>query len=566
MSRRGRTSTPVVLRALCKAVFKPIISRTLCLHRNNGQSIVQEDGMAFTTYSRSLKTALAALALSIAAATPALARDCTGSQCPMDETRARAMLFRFGYGPTPTSLAATVGQTPAQFIKRAISGPSTVPSAVGKAIAELATEPVEVMWEKYGLEGNLTHLLSNLDTRKEVRRLIKQTEKEQIQQRFLSMANNENQGFESLLSFWLNHFSIFALKGNNQLLLNSYSSQIAAGMKEDSFEALLRASFYHPSMQIYLDNRLSVSPGSPAAKNAARNGKQPGINENLARELLELHTLGVNGGYTQKDVQMLARIITGAGVHTAKQQRQERQLAEAGATRYGLFVFDPRRHDFGEKLFLKTTFPSGQGLGEIDRALRLMAQHPSTASHIAGKLARRYLDDQPPPALVAAMAAGYSRSGGRISATLLPLLNSDEFAASLARPRKLKEPLDYILSLARMVCGEKPILNARPLATAATSLGQMPFMRTTPDGYGAQEPDWLSSIAMAKRIGVALTVVEGRPNLGGTDDPATRCDADAGHIARMLGTLSEKTRNARRDLTPNEEAAFLLASPESMRR
>jgi uncharacterized protein (DUF1800 family) len=517
-----------------------------------------------------LRIALLTLVLNAAAAADAT----WALDRAMTEAQARAMLARFGYGPTPKSLQVASGQTPRDFLQRAISEESTLPPAIGERVAELAREPFEVVWARYGTGGSAVPPAQDIEARKEIRRLIREFSTAEIERRLLAMANSDNPGHEALLSFWLNHFSIYARKGASELLAGDYLRKLEAAMRADSFEALLRASFLHPAMQIYLDNQRSVSPDSAAGRQASRRGKRAGINENLARELLELHTLGVDGGYGQRDVQELARIITGAGVHSAK--ASEEQLTQVGGVRYGYFSFDPRRHDFGSKHFLGSDFPAGEGLAEIDRALHLMGIHPATARHVATRLAQRFLADEPPAAVVAAMAAGFLRSGGKISATLYPLIESPAFAASLTAPDKFKEPLDYVLSVARAACGDQPIGNGRALASAAGDMGQLPMMRTTPDGYGSQEADWLSPVAMAKRVRFATAVATGRlplaaaPTAGNGTRPGSAagraCPADPEQIEKLVGTPRAATRSAASGLPSAQQAALLLASPEFMRR
>lgn len=491
---------------------------------------------------------------------------------PMDEQTARAMLNRFGYGPTPLALAATMEQSPRQYLLRAIQQGSTLPSPVTETIQALpVSQPLDEAWSRLGPGGTERSEASDPEARKALQKEEGAYAHAAVQARLLTMANSDNPGHEALLSFWLNHFSIYAPKNLDKLLAWDYAHAIEEAMRADSFEALLRASFYHPAMQVYLDNAQSTADTSLAARFAQQRGKTLGINENLARELLELHTLGVDAGYTQKDVQELARIITGAGVYSPRMRDQA--LERAGAKRAGLFLFDPRRHDFGEKTFLGNRFPAGEGQEEIDRALHLMATHPATGRHIALKLARRFLGDDPPQKVVDAMAEGFRRSNGKISATLLPLLRSDAFAASLAKPAKFKEPVDYVLSVARAACGDTPIDNGLLLAAATADMGQAPFMHTTPDGYPAQESAWLSPAAMAKRVRLAMGVAAGRVPFarsgdGDTERPmrGTPCSVNPTALEQAVGPLSPATQAAAKSLTDRERTGLLLASPEFMRR
>jgi uncharacterized protein (DUF1800 family) len=517
-------------------------------------------------------------------ALPALASSFALDQ-PMDADAARALLNRFGYGANIASLNAAQGETPREYLNQALRGGSHLPPAIAAQIQSLPiAEPVETIWNRLGPGGMEADARKDPDTRKTMQKTERDFAAAAIQARLLSMANSDNPGHEVLLAFWLNHFSIYAPKNFTKLLAWDYARAIESAMSEDSFEALLRASFYHPAMQIYLDNAQSTAPSSAAARQAEMAGKkQPGINENLARELMELHTLGVGAGYSQQDVQQLARILTGAGVYSPRMR--DRALERAGAVRIGLFLFDPRRHDFGAKTLLGDSFPAGVGKDEIDRALHLLATHPATAHRVALKLARRFLADEPPAQVVEAMSQAFLRSGGRISATLEPLLTSRAFAASLSTPAKFKEPLDYLLSSVRAACSSAAIGNGKLLSAAALDMGEAPFMRTTPDGYGAQSTDWLSPAAMAKRVRLAqglaaekLALASGPEEAGGMplrprfDDSrmewtrGTMCAPVPADVARLVGPLSAQSRQAVAGLNERERVAFMLASPEFMRR
>lgn len=333
-------------------------------------------------------------------------------------------------------------------------------------------------------------------------------------------------------------------------------------------------------MQVYLDNAHSTAPHSIAAAKAIEHGKQAGINENLAREMLELHSLGVDSGYTQKDIQELARIITGAGIYSPRMNNIA--LERANAKHIGLFLFDPRRHDFGHKTLLEKDFPANRGLEEIDDALHLLAIHPATAHRIAFKLAQRFLSDSPPSQIVHAMTKGFEQSGGKISATLLPLLESPAFSKSLQSPTKFKEPVDYVISAARAACGDTQITNRFILTATALDMGEAPFMHTTPDGYGSGEADWLSPAAMAKRVRMAMSIAAEKLPLAQADSEqmtqnsaetrkinvmrSTACTVDPISLEKMIGKISSTTLHAAKDLSPKQYSALLLASPEFMRR
>ncbi len=501
----------------------------------------------------------------------------------MDEATARAMLGRFGYGADPASLAAAMRETPRRYLTRAIQGKSALPPDITAEIDALPiTQPLDSVWDEYGPGGAARKVDQDANARKALQKTERAYLVAAVQARMLTMANSDNQGHEALLSFWLNHFSIYGPKAVDKLLAWDFTRSLDRAMADDSFESLLRASFFHPAMQVYLDNARSTAPDSTMARYAEGRGKTLGVNENLAREVMELHTLGVGSGYTQQDVQQLARIITGAGVYSPRMRRQV--LERAGATRDGLFLFDPRRHDVGGKTFLGQVFPSGHGLDEIERALHMLATSPATARHISIQLTQRFLSDHPPGDVVDAMARAYTRSGGRISATLMPLIASPEFAASLKRSTKFKEPIDFIVSASRAACSGRPIGNGFLLAAAARDMGEAPYLHSTPDGYGARESDWLSPPAMAKRVRFALGVATGRLPLAsaGADDghavdeamqprkpfwmKGVACTPDAATVAALVGPLSSATQSSGVGLSGEQRIAFELASPEFMRR
>jgi uncharacterized protein (DUF1800 family) len=281
---------------------------------------------------------------------------------------------------------------------------------------------------------------------------------------------------------------------------------------------------------------------------------------------MELHTLGVDAGYAQSDVQELARIISGAGVWMPAVQGAR---LPPGSVRSGLFLFDPRRHDFAAKRFLGQDFPAGHGMDEVERALHLLATSDATARHVSRKLAVRFVSDTPSNALVDAMARAFQASGGRISATLEAMVGSEEFRQSLADRRKFREPLDQLIATSRAVCQSQPVMNGEALMRLAADLGEAPFMRSTPDGYAAAESGWLSAASLAKRVRLASGLASGRPNLAaahGERGAEAACAPDEASVARLIGPLSPRTQAALKQLRGPERIALLLASPEAMQR
>jgi uncharacterized protein (DUF1800 family) len=278
------------------------------------------------------------------------------------------------------------------------------------------------------------------------------------------------------------------------------------------------------------------------------------INENYARELMELHTLGVDGGYTQRDVQELARILTGFGINPER----------------GDFEFHPRRHDLGEKIFLGHQI-RGRGAYELEQALDLLSSHPSTARFVCRKLAVYLVSDEPPAALVERMAAAFRSSDGDISATLRVLFASDDFEKSLAT--RFKDPLHYVVSAVRLAYDDKVILNPGPMLNWLNRMGEPPYARQTPDGYPMTRTEWASAGQLAVRFEIARAVGYGAAGLFKTEgpQPAERPAfpqlSNALYHESLQKTLGGPTREALDKAgSPQEWNMLLLASPEFMNR
>jgi uncharacterized protein (DUF1800 family) len=321
------------------------------------------------------------------------------------------------------------------------------------------------------------------------------------------------------------------------------------------FRDLLGAVTRHPAMLRFLDND----------RNAA--GR---LNENFARELMELHTLGVDGGYTQKDVQELARVLTGVGVSLEPGPPGLRRELQPFYQRRGLFEFHPGRHDFGDKVLLGEPIRS-RGLAELDEALDRLARHPSTARFVAKKLAVYWLADDPPAALVERMAHTFRASDGNIADTLRVLFNAPEFV----RPakRKFKDPMRYIVSAVRLAYDDKPVLNAGPMLGWLARLGEPLYGRATPDGYPLQESAWASPGQMAARFEVARAIGSGNAGLFRSEGPQAQERAAFPQLANPLyykaiaATLGDQTRKALGEAaSPQEWNTLLLSSPEMMQR
>ncbi|OEZ81622.1 hypothetical protein JAB6_38860 [Janthinobacterium sp. HH104] len=364
-----------------------------------------------------------------------------------------------------------------------------------------------------------------------------------------------NQLQQQLSWFWLNHFSVHQGKHNLRAMVGDYEANAIAPHALGKFRDLLGATVHHPAMLRYLDNEA----------NAAKR-----INENYARELMELHTLGVNGGYSQTDVQELARILTGVGVNLGPDTPKVKPALQSQYVRRGLFEFNPNRHDYGDKQFLGQTV-KGRGLAELDEALDRLSRSPATAHFISGKLAQYFVGDNPPAPLVARMAATFQQSDGMIADVLQTMFNSPEFKQSLGK--KFKDPMHYVVSAVRLSYDDKPILNAGPMLSWLSRMGQPLYGRQTPDGYPLTDASWASPGQMTTRFDIARTIGSGSAGLFKTDGPQPQEKvafpqlASALYYQSLQPTLSPATRQAlEQAASPQEWNTFLLSSPEMMHR
>ena len=364
-----------------------------------------------------------------------------------------------------------------------------------------------------------------------------------------------NQLQENMVWFWMNHFNVHQGKANNRVLISDYEERAIRPHVLGKFRDLVSASLRHPAMIRYLDNE----------QNAVNR-----INENYAREIMELHTLGVDAGYSQRDVQELARILTGVGVNMSANTPNVKNELKAQYVHDGLWEFNPMRHDYGDKQFLGGTV-KGRGLAEVDEAIDKLCRHPATARFVSRKLALYFVSDDPPQALLERMAATFRQSDGDIAATLRTMMQSPEFARALGT--KFKDPVHYVVSAVRLAYDNKPILNAGPMLNWLNRMAQPLYGRQTPDGYPLVETAWASPGQMTTRFEIAKAIGSGSAGLFKTDGPqptekaAFPQLANALYFQRIQQTLSAPTKAALDQAgSPQEWNAFLLSSPELMHR
>jgi uncharacterized protein (DUF1800 family) len=278
----------------------------------------------------------------------------------------------------------------------------------------------------------------------------------------------------------------------------------------------------------------------------------------------------VDGGYSQADVQELARVLTGVGVNLGSTMPKVSAARQAQYVRAGLFEFNPDRHDFGDKKILGHAI-KGRGLAEVDEAIDLLSRSPATANYVSRKLAMFFVADVPPPALVARMRDTFLATDGDIAAVMNTLFTSDEFTASLGK--QFKDPMHYVVSAVRLAYPDKVILNTRPMLNWLSRMGEPLYGRQTPDGYPLIESAWASPGQMATRFEIAKAIGSGNAGLFKTEGPtpverpAFPLLGNALYFQSLQQTLSPPTRVAlEQAASPQEWNVFLLASPELMHR
>jgi len=294
---------------------------------------------------------------------------------------------------------------------------------------------------------------------------------------------------EVLADFWYNHFNVFLEKGPDHYLVTAYERDAIRPHVLGKFEDLLRATAQSPAMLFYLDNWESVGAQSPAGKR-----RQRGLNENYGRELLELHTLGVDGGYTQKDVTEVARCFTGWTI------RQPQRAAE--------FEFNPRMHDEGEKTVLGVRIPAGGGIGDGFKVLHLVAHHPSTARFISRQLAMRFVADDPPASLLDRMSATFLKKDGDLRAVLKTMFDSPEFWSCGAYRSKMKSPLEMVASSVRALNADVDFTFG--LNNQLVQLGQPLYRKAEPTGYSNSGQEWLNSAGLLARMNFSMALANNK--------------------------------------------------------
>jgi uncharacterized protein (DUF1800 family) len=500
-----------------------------------------------------------------------------------NQQKALHLLDRLGYGPRPGELERVTAMGADRYIEEQLEPERiAVPPELRQRLAALDTTQLGAA-ELFRRYGPLARREAQGDemARKQVQKAANHVAEQAMQARLLRAVYSPAQLQEVMTDFWFNHFNVFRGKGlEERIWLAAYERDAIRPYALGRFRDLLGATAKHPAMLYYLDNWQSTVPRTDRFGDS-----KGGLNENYARELMELHTLGVDGGYTQKDVTELARILTG-WTYLPRLWAQGENTA---------FSFEPKRHDFGGKTLLGRHF-EGSGEAEGEAALDLLARSPATARHIAWQLAQYFVADDPPPALVDRLAQRFLQTDGDIREVLRTLFHSPEFWSADHVGNKFKTPYQYVVSALRADGG--PIYNFRPALGALNQLGMPLYGCQTPDGWKNTEAAWLNPDAMVYRLNFATALGAGRlpllrdenalpiPDDGeqaprpmnasmapaaaepqaefGPDDRPPPPDADT--LQATLGNpFSPQTAKAIAEAHPPLRPALMLGSPEFMR-
>ena len=529
-------------------------------------------------------------------------------------------LNRLGFGPGPGDVERINALGVEQYV-RAQLHPETIPipPELADKVSSYRTlhmTPQALFWE-YQLPVMQARRENKGGDKEALREAVKDQRirqrivmREAAEARLLRAIEGPRQLQEAMTAFWFNHFNVFAGQGLDYIWTGSFEETAIRPHTMGRFRDLLGATARHPAMLFYLDNWQNTAPNSAGAK-----GKFEGINENYARELMELHTMGVNGGYSQQDVIALAHILTGWGLPRGRDQQprksqpkpaafglfgpMHRRRFNGGEARRvppdpGFFYFDADRHDFGDKVFLGHEI-RGSGIQEGEQALDILARHPATAHHLSYQLAQYFVSDQPPDTLVQRMVQRYGQTDGDIREVLAVIFTSPEFWDRRAYGVKFKSPYEYVVSCVR--ASNLQVTNYRPLYGTMQLLGMPLYGCQTPNGYANTRDAWLNPDAMMTRLSFATAMGNGnlpldRPPFDedgeaekgaavprkasanakvkiqyNPERPHRMTPPDATRLMRSMGeTLSESTGAAIEAAPIQLRAALVLGSPEFMMR
>lgn len=461
-------------------------------------------------------------------------------------------LNRLGFGPRPAEVERVRTMGVERYLQEQLA-PESIPEPpfLTERLAQLETlnlGPIE-LHRRYDPAKQRQNQMMMGAAAQPVNQLSSPVNQAQ-QARLLRAIYSSRQLQEVMVDFWYNHFNVSYRKGLDTIWAGAYEQQAIRPYALGKFRELLGATARHPAMLFYLDNWRNTAPDSPGAHENFK-----GLNENYARELMELHTLGVEGGYTQQDVLSLTKILTGWGLCRLAQPENEDG-----------FCFYPQRHDSSDKVLLGQTIRGG-GIDEVERVLDLLASHSATAKHISYKLAQYFVSDQPPASLVDRLSKQFLETDGDIRSVLNTLFHSSEFWDVQAFGKKFKTPYQYVISAIRATGLE--VDESYAIYPLIQRQGMPLYGCDSPDGYKNTQEAWLSPDAMIRRLGLAAVLAQGRFPPTSTDPklnvftPGQPLDPQV--LAKTLGNkLLNRTEQAIAASHSDLRTALLLGSPEFM--
>lgn len=473
------------------------------------------------------------------------------------------MLDRLSWGVSASSAAHLQQVGAERWLQEQLHPPAT------STLPEAARAQIEAMPDVHGFpfdiavafdqQGKSANQVADPEQKKAAQQVYQQAMNDRARQAagrtILRALYSPDQLRERLTWFWFNHFNVHQYKANIRVLVGDYEDRAIRPFALGRFRDLLSATLHHPAMLRYLDN----------ADNAAGH-----LNENYAREIMELHTMGVGSGYAQADVEALARILTGVGIDLKPEDPKLKPELQSQLVREGAFEFNPARHDYGDKTFLGHPI-QGRGLAEVDEALDILCRHPATATHLSRQLATYFVSDNPPDALVQRMAQTFQKADGDIAAVVATMVHSPEFAATLKTGAKFKDPLHYAISAVRLAYDSKVILNTLPIQNWLNRLAEGLFNHETPDGYSMVAAAWNGPGQMMLRFEIARQIGSGSAGLfkpnepNAVDQPAFPLVQNALYFSNLRQILSPTTLAALdQAVSPQDWNTLYLSSPEFM--
>ncbi len=470
------------------------------------------------------------------------------------------VLNRLSYGIRPGDIDRVSAIGVDKYIQQQLN-PEQIgePTALTDRLAKLDTlnlSPSELYQQYNPNRQQVAGQQLTPEVKKLQQKQAKQVVAQAVEARLMRSIYSDRQLQEIMVDFWYNHFNVYSDKGLARLWIGAYEREAIRPYALGKFRDLLGATARHPAMLFYLDNWQNSAPNFNRKK-----GRPQGLNENYARELMELHTLGVDGGYTQADTIALAKIFTGWGF------KQPNQTVLDGYS----FQFNRNRHDFNNKIFLGQDIV-GSGIGEGELALDLLSRNPSTARQIGFKLAQYFIADNPPKSAIDRLSSRFIATDGNIKLVLETLFKSPEFWNRKYYSNKFKTPYQYALSAIRSTGLD--VNNVKPLNDFLNQSGMSIYGCPTPNGYKNTQDAWLNPDSMTRRLNFATNLGGGRLSLLAPQlttpkpvVPPTYTSLDSTQLSITLGNkFSSKTQQAIDTSTPDIRAALILGSPEFMNR